>query len=170
MKERLFAILLFSLLMFEGRTQNYSSIHLLGIPIDSIRECSCSDEIAIAFGSGNIKQGFRCVIEGISFSIAYLENRKIVYYSTDDSSFLIENFRYLTSNKTVIDSLKKRGIYFDMDIGLFIDLPQGWKLGFYYRDAIQVKNKIRLKKNAVPRYLFKTSRGSDLSKLPKVEG
>lgn len=117
MSRKLFAILLFCLSGFEGRTQNYSAIDLLGIPIDSIRECSCSDDIVIAFGSGNIKSGFRCVIEGVSFDIAYLENRRIVYYSTSDSNFLIENFRYLTRDKDIIDSLKKEGIHFDMDIG-----------------------------------------------------
>jgi len=131
MKGKLFAIILFCLLLFEGRAQNYSAINLLDIPVDSVRECSCSEDIMIAFGSGNIKEGYHCVIEGISFDIAYLTNRKIVYYSTRDSNFLINNFRYLTRNKAVLDSLKKGGIYFDGDIGLFIDLPDGWKLGFY---------------------------------------
>lgn len=170
MKGKLFTIILFCLLLFEGRAQNYSATNLLDIPIDSIRECSGSNDIVIAFGSGNIKNGFCCVIEGISFNIAYLEDRKIVYYSTTDSNFLIGNFRYLTSNKAVLDSLKKGGIYFDMDIGLFIALPDGWKLAFYYQDATEKKNKIRLKKNAIPGYLFKTSRGSGLYRVPNVEG
>lgn len=170
MKYSLFAIILFCSLALESSAQKYAAINLLHISVDSIKECNSAKEIVIAFGSGNIKNGFSCMLEGINFDIAYSKNREVVYYSTKDSNFLINNFRYLTRNKTVLDSLKKEGIYFDMDIGLFIRLPDGWKLGFYYKDATEKDNKIRLKKNAIPAYLFKTSRDEGRDMLPNVEG
>lgn len=154
MKKYLFVFIL-GLIMIEGKSQNDSSLFRLGIQIDSIAECISGKEIAVAYGSGNIKQGLKCEIDGVAFNIAYSKNREVVYYSTTDTNFLINNFRYLTKNKTVVDSLKKETIVFNYDQGFYIDLPQGWKLGFYLQDIITRNKKYTLKKHAKPDYIFK---------------
>ena len=117
-----------------------------------------TDTIFIRPEQNTTLDGFRLKIAGIDFEVGISKSNQIVYYSTSDSNFLINNFNYLTKNKNVIDSLKKLPITYDLRIGAFLDLPQGWKLGFYYYDLVYINKELNLKENAVPLYLFKTNK------------
>lgn len=150
-----------------AKSQTEASMFKLGVSIDSVSGCSSCEAMSVIFDRGGIKRGLRCSIRGILFDIVYSDDRKIIFYSTEDSAFLIRNYRYLTKEKNTMDSIKKEKIIFtDLFQGAYINLPDGWRLGFIERDIITENDRKSLKENAVPFYLYKTSL---LTEFPQKE-
>lgn len=141
-----------------AKSQIEGSLFKLGASIDSVSSYNTCEDIWVLFDHGGKKPGLRCSIGRILFDIVYSDDRKIIAYYTSDSVFLIGNYRYLTSDKSILDSIKKEKVIFtDLFQGAYINLPDGWRLGFTEQNIITENGRKYLKENALPFYLYKTS-------------
>ena len=119
---------------------------------------SIRKNILIAIDRSTILKGFECIRQNILFTIAIDSRKRIVYYSTKDSNFLINSFQYLTRKKNIIDSLRMLPLIYDPTWGAYIELPDQWNLGYDISDIEEGSAMKSLKNGAIPQYLFKRSK------------
>jgi hypothetical protein len=157
MKIKILFVCSFMFLMLKGKSQIDLSSFKLDIPSDSVTGCYCKQELKIIVGSANIIDGLKCKINEFDFLVGLDNRKKIIYYSTRDSNFLINDIKYLTRNRNILDSLRKDSIIYEPGSGAYIKLGQEWNLGFDWKDVSYKKSKVSLKANAFPTILFKRS-------------
>ena len=150
-------ITFFSFLYSSGIAQSNFLIKL-SLPADSLpKECLSQLDInnVIQISKNYIVTGVKCKIDNIEYNLGLDKFSNIIFYSVYDTNFLINNFRFITKNKTVLDSIKKAEVIFEPGWAAYIKLPDDWNLAFENKDIVKNKSGLCLKINAAPKFLFK---------------
>ena len=156
MKKLFFLLIFCSGLVIQTLAQDKHFDFELGVSQDSLKGITVKKNMLMVIGRAKIVDGFQFLYNNIEFSCGLDSSRHVVYYSTIDNKFLINGFPYLTTNRHLIDSVvKAEGVKYSMQFGAYIDLENDWKLGFSATDLKYKKEKVVLKKKAIPMRLFK---------------
>jgi|GEM_PF-6014314 len=131
----------------------------LDIPIDS-SGLNYYGDFVLSIGPSSQVQAREFKIGAVKFFVGVDKCSHIVFYSTNDSNFLINKRRYLTRDQHFLDSIKSNSkLMNDAGWAGFIPVEDGWNLGFDFEDVKENPNSkgYVLKKGATPTFIFKKS-------------
>lgn len=130
----------------------------LNVPLDSIG-IEYYGDFTVVIGASSTAKGRNMKVGNIEFIVGIDKMCKIVFYSSRDSNFLINNFRYLRYEQNYLDSIKSKSkLFYEIGWAAFIQIGDGWNLAFDYLDIERATSGgYALKKNAKPTYVFKRS-------------
>jgi len=130
----------------------------LSLPIDSIPiQCisQIDENVVLRIGRNYITTGIKCTIDKFDYLVGIDKTNRIIFYSIYDTNFLINNFRYITEDKQILDSLRTKKIVFEPGWTAYIKLLDDWNLAFDNEDIEIIGSTFCLKKDAIPKFLFK---------------
>lgn len=156
MKIKYFLVILLMMIYVHSKSQVDSSLFSFGNLKGSVFQCNPQTSSLIIVNRATLIRGYDCKVNNLDFRIGIDSvTSQIIHYSTQDSNFLINGFRYLTKKKNILDSLKKQKIIVEHGWAIYIPVQQEWNLAFKYSDLRIKKGKGFLKKGATPISLFK---------------